>query len=60
MLLHHALVVVRGDDGQPLRQQVIVGVAGFHLYDLTLLADMVDILSQQELDTAMLHLLAVA
>ncbi len=56
MLFHHSFVVVCGDDCQALRQQVVVGMAGFHLDNLPLLADMVDILSEQQLNATMFSL----
>ena len=52
VLLHHPLVVVGGDRGQALRNQVVQGVAVLHLDHVALLAEMFDRLDQQQLDAA--------
>ena len=52
VLLDHPLVMVVGDRGQALRNQIVVGVAGLHLDDLPLLADVLDRVDQQQLDAA--------
>ena len=52
VLLDHPLVVVGGDRGQPLREQVVHGVAGLHFDHVALLAQVLDRLHQQQLDAA--------
>ena len=52
VLLHHPLVVVGGDGGQTLRDQVVHGVAGPHFDHVALLAQVLDRLHQQQLDAA--------
>jgi hypothetical protein len=48
MLFDHPLVVVGRDRGETLRQQVVVGEAPLHLDDLTLLAEVLDVVNEQE------------
>ena len=52
MLGHHPLVVLRGNRGQPLRDQVVRGVAAFDLDHLALRAQVLHGLDQQQLDAA--------
>ena len=52
VLFDHPLVVLAGDGGQALRQQVVVGVAGLHFDDVALLAEVLDRLDQQQFDAA--------
>ena len=52
VLLDHPLVVVGGDGGQPLRHQVVHGVAVLDLDHVALLAQVFDRLDQQQLDAA--------
>ena len=56
MLLDHPLVVLGGDRRQPLRKQVVVGVAPLHLDHLALLAEVFDVMNEQQLDAAALAL----
>ena len=50
VLLDHPLVMVGGDGGQALRQQVVHGVAALDLDDVALLAEVIDRLDQQQFD----------
>jgi hypothetical protein len=54
VLLDHPLVMLGGDGGQPLRQEVVHGEAAFDFDHVALLAEVVHRLHQQELDAAML------
>ena len=48
--------MIGGDGGQTLRQQVVVGIAGFHFDHFTLPAKILDRLDQQEPDPVILSL----
>jgi hypothetical protein len=52
VLLDHPLVVVGGHRGQPLRDQIVEGVAGANLDDVALVAEILDVVDQQQLDAA--------
>ena len=54
VLFDHPLVMVGGDRGQALRQQVVHGVAALDLDDVALRAEVVDGLNQQQLDAVVL------
>lgn len=54
MLFDHSFVVLGRDRGEALREQVVEGVTALHLHYLTLLAEVVDIVDQQQFDTASL------
>ena len=54
MLFDHPLVMVGGDRGQTLRQQIVHRVAALHFDDVALLADVIDGLDQQQLDAVVL------
>jgi len=45
-------VVLGGDRGEPLRDQVVQGVAVLHFDHVSLLAQVLDRLHQQQLDAA--------
>ena len=52
VLFHHSFVVIGGDRGEPLRDQVIQGVAVLDLNHVPLFAKMLDRLHQQQFDAA--------
>ena len=54
VLFDHPLVMVGGDRGQALRQQIVHRVAALHLDDFALLAEVIDRLDQQQFDAAAL------
>ncbi len=54
VLFDHPLVMIGGDGGQALRQQIIHGVAALHFDDFALLAQVVDRLNEQQFDAAVL------
>jgi hypothetical protein len=50
VLLNHPLVVVGGNCGQALREQKVVGIATLHLDNLALLAEVLDIVDEEQFD----------
>ena len=54
VLVHHPLVVVGGDRGQPLGQQEVHRVAALDLDDVALRADVIHVLDQQQFDAVVL------
>ena len=53
MLFHHPLVMIGGDRGQTLRKQVVHRVAALHFDHVSLVAQVIDRLDQEQLDAAM-------
>ena len=51
VLFHHAAMVVGGQSGEPLWEQVILGKARFDLDDFALLSQVIHRLDQHQLDT---------
>ena len=52
VLFDHPLVMVRGNGRQAVRNEIVQGVAGLHLNDVALLAQVINRLDQEQLDAA--------